>query len=59
MKAVLTVCVMEDGEFWNVFDKSGSNIGVRMIASVSSMEVFRSSVVSMTFTWICTKMGGS
>ena len=34
-------------------------MGVRMIVSVSSMEVLRSRVVSITFTWICTKMCGS
>lgn len=58
-KAVLTIRVMWVGEFWNVFDRSGSTVGVRMIANVKNMDVLRSSVVSTTFTWICTKMGGS
>lgn len=59
MKAVLMVRVMWVGEFLNVFDRSGSSIGVKMIVSVRSMEVLRSSVVSITFTWICTKVDGS
>lgn len=58
-KAILTVRVMMVGEFWVVFDSSGSSIGVRIIVSVRSMEVLRSSVVSITFTWICTKIDGS
>lgn len=58
-KAVLTVRVMVAGEFWNVFDSRGSSVGMRMIARVRSMEVLRSSGVSITFTWICTKMSGS
>ena len=58
-KAILTVRVMMVGEFWVVFDSSGSSIGVRIIVSVRSMEVLRSSVVSVTFTWTCTKMDGS
>jgi len=59
MKAALTVCVMEDGEFLNVLDRRGTRIGVRIIMSVSNMKVLRSNVVSITSTWICTKMGGS
>lgn len=58
-KAVLTVYVMVVGEFWSFFDRRGSSIGMMMIVSVRSMEVLRSNVVSITFTWICTKMGGS
>lgn len=58
-KAILTVRVMMVGEFWVVFDSSGSSIGVRIIVSVRSTEVLRSSVVSITFTWICTKIDGS
>lgn len=58
-KAVLTVRVIMVGEFEGVFDRRGSRVGVRMIVSVRSMEVLRSSVVSITFTWTCTKMGGS
>lgn len=58
-KAVLMVRMMVVGEFWGFFDRSGSSVGVRIIASVSSMRVLSSSVVSTTFTWICTKMGGS
>lgn len=30
-----------------------------MIVRVRSMEVLRSSAASTTFTWICTKIGGS
>lgn len=30
-----------------------------MVISVRVMEVFSSSAVSTTFTWICTKMSGS
>lgn len=58
-KAVLMVRVMLDGEFLRFVDSAGSSMGVKMIVSVSSMEVFRSNVVSITFTWICTKMSGS
>lgn len=58
-KAVLTVCVMVVGEFWSFFDSSGSSIGVMIIVIVMSMETLKSNVGSITFTWICTKMGGS
>lgn len=58
-KAVLTVRVMVVGEFLRVFDRRGSRIGVRMVISVRVMEVCSNSAVSTTFTWICTKMGGS
>lgn len=53
------VRVMVVGEFWKFFDRRGSRVGVRMTVSVSSIEVLRSSVGSITFTWICTKMSGS
>ena len=59
MKAVFTVLVMVVGEFWSFFDSRGSSVGVRIVVSVRSVRVFRSSVVSITFTWICTKVGGS
>ena len=58
-KAVLTERVMVVGEFCRVFDSRGSRAGVRMVASVRSIEVLRSNAVSITFTWICTKMDGS
>lgn len=58
MKAVLTVRVVVVGEFLKFFDRNGSNMGVRMVMRMRSMEVLRSSAVSITFTWICTKMGG-
>lgn len=58
-KAVLTVWVIKVGELLKFFDKRGSKIGVRMIVRVRSIEVLRSSVVSTTFTWICTKISGS
>lgn len=47
------------GEFWKFLDRKGSRIGVRMIVSVRAMKVLRSNAISITFTWICTKMGGS
>lgn len=58
-KAVLIVRVMVLGEFWKFFSRRGRKVGVRMIVSVSSMEVLSSRAVSTTFTWTCTKMGGS
>lgn len=58
-KAVLIVRVMVVGEAGWVVVSSGRRIGKRRIASVRSMEVLRSSAASITFTWICTKMGGS
>lgn len=58
-KAVLTAWVMVVGEFWKFLDTKGSRIGVRMIASVRVMKVLRSNAISTTFTWICTKIGGS
>lgn len=58
-KAVLIVSVMEAGGIeWGV-ERRERRIGMRMIASVRSMEVLRSNVVSTTFTWICTKISGS
>ena len=58
-KAALMVCVMVVGESVGVGRSSGRRRGMRMIDSVRSMEVLRSRAVSITFTWICTKMGGS
>lgn len=58
-KAVLTVDVIDRGVFWNLGDRSGRMIGMRRIVSVRSMEVLRSSVVPIAFTWSCTKIGGS
>lgn len=57
--AVLTIDVMVVGVFWSLDDRRGIMIGRRRIVSVRSMEVLRSSVVSIAFTWSCTKMGGS
>lgn len=56
---VLTVLVMMAGVFLRLFDSSGKIIGVDRVARVSSMNVFRISDISITFTWICTKMTGS
>lgn len=58
-KAILTVVVIIKGVFWSFVDRRGRRIGVRRIISVSKREVLKSSVVSTTFTWSCTKMGGS
>lgn len=58
-KAVLMVCVMVVGESEVEVGSSGRRSGMRIISSVRSMKVLRSRVVSTTFTWICTKMGGS
>ena len=58
-KAVFTVDVIDSGVFWSLGDKSGRMIGVSKMISVRSMEVLRSSVVSIAFTWSCTKMSGS
>lgn len=57
-KAVLMVDVIMVGEFSRVFGSRWAIIGVRMMNNVRSREEF-SSVVLITFTWICTKMGGS
>lgn len=58
-KAVLIVRVMVVGEGRERVGSIERRAGVRMMDSVRSMEVFRSSIVSITFTWICTKIGGS
>lgn len=58
MKAVLTVRVIVAGEFLKFSDRRGSSVGVRMVMRMRSVDVLRSSAVSITFTWICTKMGG-
>lgn len=58
-KAVLMVCVMVVGEGRRGVGSKRRRIGVRIMNSVRSMDVFRSSVVSITFTWICTKINGS
>lgn len=58
-KAVLMVWVMRVGVFCKFFDSIGSSAGIRVIVRVRIMEVLRRSVVSIAFTWICTKMGGS
>lgn len=56
---VLTVFVMMVGVFLRLSDSSGKMIGVDRVARDSSMNVFRISDISITFTWICTKMTGS
>lgn len=57
--AVLMVRVMMVGEFFRVFVRRGKVMGVKISVSVSIMKVFRSSVVPIAFTWICTKVIGS
>lgn len=47
------------GVFLRLFDSSGKMIGVDRVARVSNMNVFRISDISITFTWICTKIAGS
>lgn len=59
MKEVLTVFVMVEGVFLRLSESNGKTMGVNKVARVSSMDVFRTSSRSITFTWICTKMGGS
>lgn len=56
-KAVLMVLVMDMGSFLDL--GGGRIIGVRRVSSVNVVRVLRSSGVSITFTWICTKIGGS
>lgn len=56
---VLTVFVIVLGVFLRLLDSSGSRIGVKRVVRVKSMNVFRTSERSITFTWICTKMSGS
>lgn len=58
-KAILIVAVRVLGEFWKFFNRRGRSMGVRVIVSVSSMVVLRSRAISITFTWICTKISGS
>lgn len=57
-KAVLMVLVIDCGEFLKL-NRRGRMIGVRRVSRISSMDVFRSRVIFTTFTWSCTKMGGS
>lgn len=57
--AVLMACVIVVGEFFWVFVRRGSAMGVKISMSVRIMEVLRSSVVPIAFTWICTKVVGS
>lgn len=56
---VLTVFTIEVGVFLRLSDRSGRIIGVSRIVRVSSMNVFMTSVWSITFTWTCTKVNGS
>ena len=58
-KDVLTVFVIMLGVFLRLGDRRGNRIGVERVARVRSMNVFRTSDRSITFTWICTKMSGS
>lgn len=58
-KEVLTVLVIVLGLFLKLSDKRGNRMGVERVARVRSMNVFRTSERSITFTWICTKMSGS
>lgn len=58
-KAVLIARVMVLGEFLKFFRRMGRSMGVRMAVSVASVSVLRSRAVSITFTWICTKVSGS
>lgn len=57
-KAVLMERVMVGGEFLRLSVRVRS-IGRRMIVSVRKVEVVMISGISITFTWICTKMSGS
>lgn len=50
---------MVEGVFWKLGIRRGKIIGVRRVVSRRSMEVLRRRVVSITFTWSCTKMNGS
>lgn len=51
--------VMVVGVFLRLLDRRGNRMGVKRVARVRSMNVFRTSDRSITFTWICTKMSGS
>ena len=57
-KAVLVADVIVAVGLFKVFGSSWVNTGMRRVDSVRSREEL-SSVVSNTFTWTCTKMGGS
>lgn len=57
-KAALMVLGIDCGEFLRS-SRRGRIIGVRRVSRVNSVKVLRSSTVSITFTWNCTKMGGS
>lgn len=56
---VFTVLVMVSGVFFRLSEMRGKMMGVSRTVRVSSMDVFRASGRSITFTWICTKMSGS
>lgn len=47
------------GVFLRLLDRRGNRIGVERVARVNSMNVLRTIERSITFTWTCTKMGGS
>lgn len=48
-----------EGVFLRLSDSSGKMIGVSRVVRAKSVNVFRTSGRSITFTWICTKMSGS
>lgn len=50
-RAILTARVMVAGEVWKLFGSRRRSLGVRIIVSVRSTELLRSTVVSITFTW--------
>lgn len=58
-KEVFTVFVMVVGVFLRVSDRRGKIMGVERVARVSRAVRLRTNRRSITFTWICTKMGGS
>lgn len=58
-KEALTVFVMVSGVFLELGDRRGNRMGVERVARVRSINVFRTSDRSITFTWICTKISGS
>lgn len=51
--------VMVVGVFLRFSDRRGKMMGVERVAKVSRAVRFRTNRRSITFTWICTKMGGS
>lgn len=59
MNAVLVECTIRVGEFFMVVDTRGRIRGIKIIIIVRSIEVLMSKAGSTTFTWICTKVGGS